>query len=80
MRFKSHFQAERLMESLKNQTQTFFTREQVTGEGQATGNLEKNILNYNTTGRFSFPHQEYISMDETGQIVTTGMLSPNVGQ
>ena len=36
MRFNSHFQAERLMENLKNQTQTFFTREQVTGDGKDT--------------------------------------------
>ena len=64
------------METLKNQTQAFFTREQVTGEGQATGSLEKNILAYNKTGRFELPQQEFTSMDETAML-SSGAMSPS---
>ena len=53
MRFNSHFQAERLMEALKNQTQTFFTKEMVTGQGPDNQNLERNIKEYTKTGKFS---------------------------
>ena len=52
MRFNSHSQAERLMESLKNKTQQFFTREEVTGDGKDEQTLEKKIKEYNKTGRF----------------------------
>ena len=41
------------MESLKNQTQTFFVKTDITGEGKETKNLEKNIKEYNKTGRFA---------------------------
>ena len=41
------------MESLKNQTQTFFVKTDITGEGKETKNLEKNIREYNKTGRFA---------------------------
>jgi len=41
------------MESLKNQTQTFFVKKDITGEGKESQNLEKNIREYNKTGRFA---------------------------
>jgi uncharacterized protein YccT (UPF0319 family) len=41
------------MESLKNQTQTFFVKTDITGEGKESKNLEKNIKEYNKTGRFA---------------------------
>lgn len=40
------------MESLKNKTQVFFTREDVTGEGNDTQRLENKIKEYNKTGQF----------------------------
>jgi len=40
------------METLKNQTQTFFLRETVTGDGKKKNNLDKNIQSYNKTGKF----------------------------
>ena len=52
MRFNSHSQAERLMDSLKNKTQFFFTRENVTGDGKDNQCLEKKIREYNKTGCF----------------------------
>ena len=52
MRFNSHFQAERLMDNLKNRTQTFFTRNQVAGDPQ-NNDLEKKIRDYNKTGKFA---------------------------
>mmetsp|Transcript_42932 Transcript_42932/g.56791 ORF Transcript_42932/g.56791 Transcript_42932/m.56791 type:complete len:89 (+) Transcript_42932:396-662(+) len=62
MRFNSHSQAERLMDSLKNKTQQFFTREDVTGDGKDTQTLEKKIREYNKTGRFTMANNQ--EMDE----------------
>ena len=75
MRFNSHFQAERLMEALKNTTQTFFTRDQVTGEGKETQNLEKNIKTYNKTGTFGTPGAAF----NTGDDLTLQNSNPNIG-
>ena len=75
MRFNSHFQAERLMESLKNTTQTFFTRDQVTGEGKDNQNLERNIKIYNKTGTFGLPSGMVNADDDH----TMPASSPNMG-
>ncbi len=40
------------MDQLKNQTQTFFMKKDITGEGKETQNLEKKIKEYNKTGKF----------------------------
>ena len=51
MRFNSHFQAERLMENLKNRTQMFFTKEQVTGvQNRIDFGCNKNIEAFKKTG------------------------------
>ena len=52
------------MEALKNKTQTFFTKDQVTGEGKETDNLEKNIRMYNKTGTFGEPSKVFNACDE----------------
>ena len=52
MRFNSHSQAERLMDSLKNKTQHFFVRDDVTGDGKDAKCLERKIREYNKTGKF----------------------------
>ena len=75
MRFNSHFQAERLMDSLKNTTQTFFTRDQVTGEGKDNQNLERNIKLYNKTGTFGLPSGMLSGDDELNMQAS----SPNMG-
>ena len=41
------------MDVLKNQTQTFFVRGDVTGDGQEQDNLERMVNAYNKTGRFA---------------------------
>lgn len=58
MRFNSHFQAERLMESLKSNTQTFFSAKEVTGKVNGDPELESQIKHYIRTGNYDTPDTE----------------------
>ena len=48
------------MESLKNKTQQYFVREDVTGDEQDEQKLEKKIKEYNKTGRFTMANNTEI--------------------
>ena len=58
MRFNSHFQAERLMETLKSNTQAFFSAKEVTGKQNGNQELESQIKHYIRTGDYETPDTE----------------------
>ena len=81
MRFNSHLQAERMMESLKNKTMTFFLPRDVTGDGVTEGALEKKIKTYVRQGHYDIPNYNQDDDEDRkfvlGKGIITAPISPN---
>ena len=66
MKFNAHFQAERLMDTIQANTQTFFTTKEVTsGRGKSTGAIDSNIKRYIRTGHYEIPDTENKNQQES---------------
>ena len=66
MKFNSHFQAERLMDTIQANTQTFFTTKEVTsGRGQSTGAIDSKIKRYIKTGHYETPDTEGLGREDS---------------
>ena len=64
------------MDQLKNQTQTFFTRANVTGDGNQPQELEKRIKAYNKTGKFQVVGRNQFDPDNSNCLSNSMAASP----
>ena len=61
------------MDTLKNKTQTFFTREQVTGDDKDTQTLERKIKDYNKTGKFAVARDNFSPTESFAPVTNVSM-------
>ena len=65
MRFNSHFQAQRLMDTLQANTQQYFTANEIArgGDYEVRGSVDKEIKRYVKTGAYEIPNTEHLQDD-----------------